>query len=113
MLLPEGVVGVAAGSRHTLMLVESGDVWAVGNNASGQLGLGPKSGPSSPAPRRIPALAGEHSLNYHLTECGRAHDCQAKGRRFKSRHRPFFNLQTYLLAVVGFVGTWGGILGKQ
>jgi hypothetical protein len=25
----------------------------------------------------------------------------------------FFNLQPYLLAVVGFVGTWGGILGKE
>jgi hypothetical protein len=23
---------------------------------------------------------------YHLTQCGRAHDWQAKGRRFKSRH---------------------------
>jgi hypothetical protein len=50
---------------------------------------------------------------YHLTQCGRAHDWQAKGRRFKSRHRRFFNLQPYLLAVVGFVGTWGGILGKE
>jgi hypothetical protein len=49
----------------------------------------------------------------HLTQCGRAHDCQAKGRRFKSRHRRFFNLQPYFLAVVGFVGTWGGILGKE
>ena len=58
MLLPEGVVAVAAGSRHTLMLGESGDVWAVGSNANGQLGLGPKFGAGSPAPRRIAALAG-------------------------------------------------------
>jgi hypothetical protein len=43
---------------------------------------------------------------YHLTQCGRAHDCRAKGRRFKSRHRRFLN-QPYLLAVMGFVGTWG------
>jgi cobalamin-dependent methionine synthase I len=42
-----------------------------------------------------------------------SHKCQAKGRRFKSRHRRFFNLQAYLLAVVGVVGTWGGILGKE
>jgi hypothetical protein len=50
---------------------------------------------------------------YHLTLYGRAHDCQAKGRRFKSRHRRYFNLQPYLLAFVGFVGTCGGILGKE
>jgi len=31
-------------------------------------------------------------FNYHITHCGRAHDCQAKGRGFKSRHRRFFNL---------------------
>jgi len=63
MLLPEGVTAVAAGSRHTLMLGESGDVWAVGSNSSGQLGLGPKFGGSSPAPRRVPALAGMFPLS--------------------------------------------------
>jgi serine/threonine protein kinase len=56
-------------------------------------------------------VIGTHT--YHLTQCGRAHDCQAKGRRIKSRHRRFFNLQPYSLAVVGFVATWGGILGKE
>jgi hypothetical protein len=29
-------------------------------------------------------------VNYHLDQCGRAHDCQAKGRRFKSRPRHLF-----------------------
>ena len=57
MLLPEAVTAVAAGSRHTLFLAESGDVWSVGSNSHGQLGLGNHLS-HSPAPRRIPALAG-------------------------------------------------------
>jgi hypothetical protein len=48
-----------------------------------------------------------------MTAKRKAHGCQAKVRRSKSRHRRFFNLQPYLLAVVGFVGNWGGILGKE
>ena len=57
MLLPEAVTSIAAGSRHTLFLGESGDVWAVGSNSNGQLGLGSQID-CSPAPRRLPALAG-------------------------------------------------------
>lgn len=57
MLLPEAVIAVAAGSRHTLFLAESGDLWATGSNSHGQLGLGSRID-HSPAPRRVPALAG-------------------------------------------------------
>lgn len=57
MLLPEAVTNVAAGARHTLFLTDSGDVWAVGSNSCGQLGLGVATAQSF-APRRISALAG-------------------------------------------------------
>jgi hypothetical protein len=62
--------------------------------------------PPSPVLRQSPPspVHFQRASHYHLTHGGRAHDCQAKGRRFKSRHRRFFNLQPYLLAVVGFVG---------
>jgi len=51
--------------------------------------------------------------NHHLTQCGRAHDYQAKGRRFKSHLRRFFQPAPHSLAVVGFVGTWGGTPGRS
>ena len=60
VLLPEGVKTVSAGSYHTLYLTESGDVWASGSNSHGQLGLG-EGFSASPAPRRIPSLAGLYS----------------------------------------------------
>ena len=44
----------------------------------------------------MPLMAG-CMFNYHLTQCGRAHDCQAKGRSFKSHLRRSFSLHpTYL-----------------
>jgi hypothetical protein len=43
----------------------------------------------------------------HLTQCGRAHDCQAKGRRFKSRHRRFFQPATLLTCSCGLCGYLG------
>ena len=62
MLLPEATTAVAAGSQHTLMLAESGDLWAVGNNRRGQLGLGKGSSSISHWPHRIPALVGKIPL---------------------------------------------------
>ena len=37
---PAGVKKIAAGLRHTLLLLEDGTVWAAGGNAEGQLGDG-------------------------------------------------------------------------
>jgi len=43
--------------------------------------------------------------DYHLTQCGRAHDCQAKGRRFTSRLRRFFSLHpTCSCGLCGYLG---------
>lgn len=56
MLLPEATKAVAAGHSHTLCLAESGNVWAVGSNARGQLGTGSASLPQ-PLPRRIAGLS--------------------------------------------------------
>ena len=64
---------VAAGATHTLFLLENGTVQAVGANASGQLGSGTVTGPtSSPVPVLLPnatitpavmvAAGGTHSL---------------------------------------------------
>ena len=58
MLLPEAIVGIAAGGQHTLLLAESGSVWATGSNSRGQLGLGKAAPAASLRPHRIPALAG-------------------------------------------------------
>jgi hypothetical protein len=56
----------------------------------------------------------------HLTPCGRAHDCQAKGRRFKSRLRINFNRHSTNLQLCALWGgmprrskTWGGTLGRS
>jgi len=38
-----------------------------------------------------------HNILYHLTQYGRAHDCQAKGRRFKSCLRQLFSLHAVYL----------------
>ena len=57
MLLPEGAIQTALGSQHSLILTESHSVWAMGQNSSGQLGLGYKSS-HEPLPRRIHYLAG-------------------------------------------------------
>jgi hypothetical protein len=42
---------------------------------------------------------------------GMARDIQAKGRRFESQPRRFFNCT--LFAAVCIVGTWGGNFGKR
>jgi len=41
-----------------------------------------------------------NNLNYHLSQSGRANDCQAKGRRFNAQ----FQVSSYLLAVVRIPG---------
>lgn len=63
ILLPERAVGVAAGSEHTLVLAESGDVWALGRNHFGQLGIGQAAQLIQDIPHRISALAGQPSLH--------------------------------------------------
>jgi len=49
--------------------------------------------------------------SYHLTQCCRAHNCQARGRRFKSRLRRFCSLHpTYLQLWASWVPgeeSWG------
>eukprot|EP00884_Botryococcus_braunii_P015207 jgi/Botrbrau1/236/Bobra.0022s0212.1 len=58
LLLPEATTAVAAGHSHTLFLAASGNVWTVGSNSRGQLGIGTSSA-LEPLPRRISALSGE------------------------------------------------------
>lgn len=53
--LPEPVIAIAAGDNHTLAVTESGDVWAWGRNAFGQ--LGENSGDSS-TPVKVSGLSG-------------------------------------------------------
>ena len=57
-LLPEAATAAAAGYSHTLLLGESGSVWAVGSNTHGQLGLGREGGTMQPYPRLVRALRG-------------------------------------------------------
>ncbi|WP_147444399.1 MULTISPECIES: chromosome condensation regulator RCC1 [Corallococcus] len=66
------VVGVALGSGHALLLDASGQVWAFGANARGQLGLG-EEGEAVPQPTAVPDLTdvvqvvagSEHSAALH------------------------------------------------
>ena len=68
----DGVVAVAAGEFHTLVLKKDGSVWAYGRNDRGQLGDG--SVTDSSVPVRVPGLdnvnaiaAGEsHSVAWKL-----------------------------------------------
>ena len=46
---PTGVTTVAAGYQHSLALAASGDVWAWGDNLSGQLGDGTTTSRATPA----------------------------------------------------------------
>lgn len=94
--LPERIVAVAAGNRHTLALAESGNVWSWGCNQRGQLGLG-KEIEQSAEPKPIASLVGnkivriaagaEHSLA--VSESGEVYSwgCGSDGRlghkRFK------------------------------
>lgn len=65
---------VAFGSHHNLFLDFSGNVWAAGHNAYGQLGLGHTSSPSIPT--KIPSLSNIKSIgagrysSYAVTESG-------------------------------------------
>lgn len=65
------LVQVAAGGRHTLALDASNQLWAWGNNESGQLGAPPSASQPAPQPvRGLPAgcpvlfvaAGGDHSL---------------------------------------------------
>ena len=49
---------IAVGVDHTLALTSLGDVWAWGNNADGQLGLGHTSSPIR-EPHAVPGLEGK------------------------------------------------------
>ena len=49
---------VAVGVDHTLALTSLGDVWAWGNNADGQLGLGHTSSPIR-EPQTVPGVEGK------------------------------------------------------
>lgn len=57
VLLPEAATDVAVGHSHTLFLTHSSDVWAVGSNRHGQLGLGSRTGQEW-LPRRVQDLVG-------------------------------------------------------
>jgi len=46
-------LSVAAGSAHTLVLTSEGNLWTWGDNAKGQLGLGPKSPDKVSEPSQI------------------------------------------------------------
>lgn len=69
-MTPFGICQVSAGSRHTLALSGTNEVWAFGNGENGQLASG--DAVSQPRPRRVqglPAMAvacvaatGDHSF---------------------------------------------------
>jgi hypothetical protein len=62
---------------------------------------------ATPPPGNLSRLGLEPNLHCHLAQCGRAHDCQAKDRRFDSGP----NSSVCTLLAPGFENTWGGILG--
>lgn len=62
VLIPEAITQVSAGFYHTLCVAASGNVWSMGSNARGQLGLG-KDLPGTVSPRLIKALLGAHFGN--------------------------------------------------
>ena len=51
-------VAIVGGSAHALILKRDGTVWAVGNNAFGQLGFNTASGAPASTPQQIPGLTG-------------------------------------------------------
>ena len=56
--LPEPVQAVAAGHHHTLCLGHNGQVWAFGDNAQWQLGLGKKASTHVSQPKLLSTLTG-------------------------------------------------------
>ena len=83
--MPEPILQAAAGHHFTLLLAQSGNLWACGNNTRGQLGLGSKVGPEVREPRRVKALEGGrdcHTLCCKVqgSRCWRAHADQAAAR---------------------------------
>lgn len=58
VLLPDAVSAVAAGSRHSLALTKSGEVWAWGDASQGALGLGGDLSVPLSKPRLIRFLQG-------------------------------------------------------
>ncbi|CAM9161207.1 unnamed protein product [Ectocarpus sp. 12 AP-2014] len=56
LLSGKGVVKMAAGLEHSLALTESGDLYAFGDNLSGQLGLGHNFTAKEQTPQKVPPL---------------------------------------------------------
>ena len=56
-MVPEAIMQASAGYYHTLCLSEAGNIWSMGSNEHGQLGLG-KDLACSASPRLVKALAG-------------------------------------------------------
>jgi alpha-tubulin suppressor-like RCC1 family protein len=56
--LPGGVTAIAAGCHHSLALTASGEVWAWGESAQGELGDGTTTLSTRPAPVHVSALDG-------------------------------------------------------
>lgn len=58
MTVVSGVVGVAAGYNHSLVVKSDGTVWACGSNQYGQLGIGSSDNNSHSAPVQVTGLTG-------------------------------------------------------
>ena len=63
----KSVSRLAVGAHHVVLLMETGEVYAFGSNAEGQLGLGAGAKMFEPEPRVIPALLGK---GVRLVACG-------------------------------------------
>ena len=61
VMLPEAIMHASAGHYHTLCLSEAGNIWSMGSNGHGQLGLG-RDLACSASPRLVRALAGVTAL---------------------------------------------------
>ncbi|RZF32322.1 hypothetical protein LSTR_LSTR001786 [Laodelphax striatellus] len=53
------VIQIASGLHHTIVLTQSGEVFAFGSNSHGQLGVGDVSARAGPVQVRLPAAAGQ------------------------------------------------------
>jgi len=58
--LPDEIIEVKAGLRHTVALSKAGEVWTWGFNGKGQLGLGNSAPEVSCLPQRVAGLIGLH-----------------------------------------------------